>query len=278
MQEFLQNYAKARLRPSTIRGYTVNAKKHILPILGDKDVLQLSAGDLDELNDKLGTLSNKSKVYVHATLRKALNYGIKRGYLYFNPYKQFDMPKAERYKYTTLNEDQIYKVLSCVRGTELEGPVILALKYGVRRGEALGVRAEDIDGNILHIQRSKTREGQRDIYTPCKTKESNRYILLSEEDSALLYRYAKEHDTSLSPTALDKKFNEFMRKQQLPTIRFHDLRHTYATYMLKKGINPKIVQTVLGHSKIDTTLDIYSHPDTSMQQLCLAAWEQKNTP
>lgn len=252
----------------------MNFKNHIIPLIGNNDITKINAGTLDHLNQSM-QLSNKSKVYVHATLRKTLNYAIKREYLSKNPYNQFDMPQVEEYKYKTLNEGEIKRMLQCVKGTKIEIPVTLALCYGLRRGECLGIRPkEDFDNinNVLHIQRTRSKEYKEETITPCKTKKSNRYILLNYKHAKLLQSTTELYACSLTPAKLDNYFQEFLKKYKFPKIRFHDLRHSYATLMLAKGINPKIVSTVLGHSRIDTTLDIYSHPNVQMQKACLDAW------
>ncbi|MBQ9802654.1 MAG: tyrosine-type recombinase/integrase, partial [Clostridia bacterium] len=82
----------------------------------------------------------------------------------------------------------------------------------------------------------------------------------------------EDDDYEGSPKTLDLNFKRFMDLNNLPVIRFHDLRHSYATFMLYKGVNPKIVCNVLGHSSVKVTLDLYSHPDVSMQAVCLDAW------
>ncbi len=274
--EFMENYAKRKLRPSTVRGYRTNFKRHILPQLGDVEITAIKAGTLDQLNRSM-TIGNKSKVYVHATLRKALNYAIRREYILQNPYGQFDMPKVEEYQYRVLNEAEIKKMLLCSAETELEVPITLALCYGLRRGECLGIRTStDLDtiNHVLHVQRTRSLENGIETVTPCKTKKSNRYILISVEDVELLKKQTGYYACALTPAKLDKRFQDFLEAHHLPKIRFHDLRHSYATYMLSKGINPKIVSTVLGHSRIDTTLDIYSHPDVGMQIVCLKAMEK----
>lgn len=269
--EFMANYAERKLRPSTVRGYRTNFKRHILPYFGKMQLKAINVSTLDELNGVM-QISNKSKVYVHATLRKAINYAIRRGYMIQNPYGQFDMPKVEEYQYRVLNENEIKKMLLCAVGTNLEVPITLALCYGLRRGECLGIRTNidlDIKNRVLHIQRTRSTENGKEVITPCKTKKSNRYILISAEDTELLTKQTGYYACGLTPAKLDKYFQDFIELHDLPKLRFHDLRHSYATFMLSKGINPKIVSTVLGHSRIDTTLDIYSHPDVDMQGVCL---------
>ena len=105
--EFLKNYCERRLQPSTVRGYRVNLYRHMLPILGDIESHELTVEDLDSLTDLLKSrnLSNRSIVYIHATVRRMLNYAMRRGYLMANPYGRFDMPRVPKYRYRVLNED-----------------------------------------------------------------------------------------------------------------------------------------------------------------------------
>lgn len=271
--EFLKNYCERRLRPSTVRGYRVNLYRHVLPRFGIFDADCVTVNDLDLLTDLLheGGLSNRTIVYVHATVRKMFNYAIRRGYLDFNPYDRFDMPRVNRYKYQVLPEDEIHRMLRTVRGTCLEVPVTMALCYGLRRGECLGIdprRDLDSKRNVLHVQRSRSWENGREVITPCKTEDSDRYILLRPEHARMLQsrgRYA----CPLSTNQLEYQFRRMLASWDFPTIRFHDLRHSYATLMLDHGVDLKIISDVLGHSDIAITADTYLHPDVSVQKRCL---------
>lgn len=277
-EEFDRNYMQTRLRASTIRGYQVNLKKHFLPFYGQTEVSSLTVEHLDNLTAILKkTLSNKSIVYVHSTVRKMFAYAIKRGYVGKTPYDLFDLPKVGRYHYRTLDRAEMKRMLQLCKGTEIEVPVTLALCYGLRRGECLGViPAEDLDRNarILHIQRTRSTEHGKEVCTPCKTEQSNRTILLSEEHANWLYGFqnGKAYACPMLPRHLEKTFERFLQRNGFPKIRFHDLRHTYATFMLEQGVNAKIVSTVLGHSTVSITLDIYSHPSVRMQAPCLEAF------
>lgn len=277
-QDFTENYMKTRLQAATVRGYTVNLDKHILPRLGNAAAHELTTDDLDELTAELSdTLSNKSIIYVHATLRKMLTFAMKRGYVEKSPYGTYDLPRVRSYHYTVWREEEIYRALHQIKGTNIEIPVTMALCYGLRRGECLGlIPSLDLDtkNNVLHVQRSRSVEKGSIILTPCKTKNSNRHILLKPEHTRLLLRSCLPGNYTYegSPKMLDLNFKRFMDLNDLPMIRFHDLRHSYATFMLYKGVNPKIVSSVLGHSSVKVTLDLYSHPDVSMQSVCLDAF------
>lgn len=272
-KEFAEIYMKRKLRPSTARGYTVNIEQHILPTLGEYEIEDITVDDLDELTALLSAdLSNRSIVYTHATLRKMINYALRRGYCENTPYTAFDMPRVEKYRFQILKESEIKYALMEAEGTTLEIPLSMALCYGLRRGEILGlIPAKDLDihNNTLHIQRTRSVEYGKTVITPCKTENSNRFILLSQKHAEMLAFAAGYYAYPYTPSVLNSSFKKFLKQNDLPDIRFHDLRHSYATYMLSKGINPKIVCAVMGHSSVKVTLDIYSHPDVSMQKVCV---------
>ena len=280
--EFLENYGVRRLRPSTLRGYRVNLEKHFLPIVICEEQVEIDPPFLDLVTVELHRkgLSNRSILYVHATVRKMLNYAIRRGYLNQNPYGRFDLPRASKYHHRILFQDEMQRMLEAVQGTSLAVPVTMALCYGLRRGECLGIIPVfdlDVKQSTLHIQRTRSVENKKTVITPCKTDQSDRFILLRPQHVQLLERAAALPDSNglactLTPMQLEHRFKRLLDEHDFPQIRFHDLRHSYATLMLAKGVNPKIVSSVLGHSGVDVTLDIYSHPDVSMQKVCLDAF------
>lgn len=275
-QDFIINYVNRRLAPSTARGYKTNIRLYILPLLGDRDVTSLNVFNLDTITETYkNDVSGTTLLYVHATFRKMLNYAVKRDYIVKNPYCMFDLPRKTKYKHCTLSVAERAELLRLCRCTSLDVPVTLALKYGLRRGEVLGLKAEDIDTDrcTMYIQRSRGTENGKEVLTDCKTKESERYILLEASDARVMFwkGLGQPYVVNMSPAMLDKRFKAFLKAHSLPNIRFHDLRHTYATYMLSRGVNPKIVSNVLGHSDVGITLDLYSHPDVSMQSVCLEA-------
>ena len=276
-EEFIIRYMERRLKPSTIRGYRINLEKHFLPAIEGiwTELEDIDVEMLDVLTDVLAQkgLSSRTIVYVHATVRKMMNYARKRGYIDLNPYDQFDMPRVYRYHYRVLPEDEIERMLLSASGTDLEVPITLALCYGLRRGEILGIIPVfdvDLKRSVLHVQRTRTVEQKKMVLTDCKTQNSNRHVLISPTHMMRLLKLSGDSFLcELTPMQLEYRFKRFLMKYNFPKMRFHDLRHTYATFMLSKGVNPKIVSTVLGHSGVGVTLDIYSHPDVSMQQICL---------
>ena len=285
-KNFYNNYCLINLKPTTQNGYRVNIENHIIPYIGAVDADKLTVDDVDELIEDLFAkgLSKRSVRYVLAVLRKAFEFGMKRGYVQKNIIAVVDMPVPSRYAHTVWDDEQVERAVMCVYTHDFKEDyvlpaVLLSLHYGLRRGEVLGLRWSDISKGSFKVCRTMTYINNKFVVTTPKNGKF-RSIMLSEEDYKCLFafhRRTKENkdgylirkSDGTSPTQLSVTFKKFIRQNNLPNIRYHDLRHTYATYMLRHGVHPKIVSSVLGHSSIDITLDLYSHADISMQAACL---------
>ena len=171
----------------------------------------------------------------------------------------------------------------------MELPAVVALATGMRRGEILALRWGDIDPGYLtaQVRRSLQVSGGHLSFEAPKTPRSRRQVVLpaflhpyldrQREDQAARRAADPEgwEDTDLvidggggrplNPDSLSSAWVRFCRGSGLPRVRFHDLRHAHATFMLLKGIHPKVVSERLGHASIGITLDIYSHVLPGMQ-------------
>ena len=274
---FNTHYIQKRLRPTTARGYMVNFRLHILPALSESiELSEITVDTLDVLTDALFDkgLSAKSVLYVHASLRSALNFAVKRGYLAVSPYGAYDLPRVPKFRYTVLTPEQLLTFVNSLDGNPIRSAVVLAGFYGLRRGEILGIRPKEDynpDTHTLHIQRTVTEVNRKEVITPCKTASSDRFVLIAPEDACIFTDCRTERLYQYTSSMLDHAFKRALAScEGLPRIRFHDLRHSYATWMMDSDINPKIVSSILGHSSVKVTLDLYSHPQVSMQARCLA--------
>jgi integrase len=175
------------------------------------------------------------------------------------------VPKSE---IKPLDARQVNKLLDTVRDTQpgFYALYVLAVTTGMRSGEILGLqwRDVDLDAGMLQVRRTVFNGA---VNTP-KTTRSNRGIRLPKIAAEALRRqprisewvFSSKNGTSLSVHNLhNRSWNPLLRDAGLPHIRFHDLRHTCATLLLSKGVHPKLVQELLGHSSIEITLDTYSH-------------------
>jgi integrase len=226
----------------------------------------------------------------HAVLHKSLKQAVKWGLIGRNPADTVTRPREVKREMSVLNLEQVQSLLSFLVGTRFEALYYLALTTGLREGELLGLKWSDLDWvtSRLQVQRQLQRiphEGLQ-LVEP-KSKAGRRAITLGSQAVEKLRKHNElqqlerqfagdrwqENDlifpstigTPMEPRNLIRFHDETLEKIGLPPIRFHDLRHTAATLMLKQGTHPKIVQERLGHAQIQLTLDTYSHVLPDMQ-------------
>ncbi len=190
----------------------------------------------------------------------------------------------------TWDAEQLRAYLQHVREDRLFAAWFLAATTGMRRGEVLGLRREDVDltAGTLAVRQAITAVGYRVVVTEPKTERSRRRISLDPATIAALrdhlkqqakerlawgpaYRdqglvFAKEDGSPVHPDEFSKAFQRRASDAGLPRIRLHDLRHTYATLALAAGVHPKVVSDRLGHSTITLTIDTYSHSIPSLEE------------
>ncbi len=191
--------------------------------------------------------------------------------------------------------EQVQSFFAAIRGHKWEALFTLALATGMRQGELLGLKWQDINFSIgtLQVRRILTRVSSETsmrvfIEAEPKTQQSRRSITIASFAFEALKRHRlrqletrlkaaafwEEHDyvfctlvdTHLRPGHVVDEFKKVLKKADLPDIRFHDLRHSAATLLLSLGIHPKVVQEMPGHTQISMTMDIYSHVLPSLQQ------------
>lgn len=281
---WLENYAKPNLSPTTIYGYEIIINKHIIPILGKIELQKLKPIQIQRYYDlKKEELSGKTLVQHHRVLRKALDYAFKLQLIPNNPADAVEPPKAKKYKAKVLNLEEIEAMLKALKEDKLEVPINLALALGLRRGELLGLKWEDIDldKGLIHIKHNLVRAGKklvlkepksdsgvRTLQIPSslinmlkkhKVKQLEQKIFLGEAYNDKGFVFCREDGEPINPSTFSHWFDDFIKKNNLPDIRLHDLRHTNATLMLKGKVAPKVASKRLGHSNITITMDLYSH-------------------
>jgi integrase len=171
---------------------------------------------------------------------------------------------------------------------------------GLRRGELLGLRWQDVDwqAGVLHIRQTLARVKNHEtgrtqlVFQEPKTKHARRTIPIPEgcltalrqhrgqqsEERLLLGQAYEDHGLvfcgpggrPLDPRTLNRYFSQALKRAALPSIRLHDARRTFATWLLDQGVSPKVVQTMLGHSSIAVPLDIYSHVSLDLEKQAAA--------
>jgi integrase len=266
---------------------------HIVPTLGKIKLKDLRPDQIQTLyNQKLDSgTSTRTVLLIHAVLHRSLEQALKWGIILRNPANVVTRPKVTRKEMMTFTEDQARAFLSIAETTRYGALFSLALHTGMRQSELLGLKWADLDwtNRRLQVKRQIQRiPGKGLTFTEPKSDAGRRIISLSKNiverlrlhynEQSLIRKGAEpkwqENDlmfptilgTPMHPTSMYKDFKALLAKNNLPDIRFHDLRHTAATLMLQQGIHPKVVQERLGHADITLTLNTYSHVLPSMQE------------
>lgn len=298
LRQWLENH-RINIATNTYEGYLVNIEQHIIPSLGNIPLqklhpLQISSLYNEELKkgrtDGKGGLSVTSVRYIHATLRKALNDAVKMLYADRNVAELVNPPKFKAYEASFLIETEVCKMLKDFKGTSIFIPVLLAAGLGLRRGEALGLQWKDIniEKNKVNIRRAllpgkgyynfsdlKTAKSRRTLSVPkniieylkkekCRQVENKLFLGKGYKDMDMVC--CNDDGSPIAPTALNHRFGKLLKMNSLPNIRFHDLRHTNASLMLKQGIPMKVASDRLGHTTIGITINLYTHTDDDLQQ------------
>ncbi|UFJ41709.1 site-specific integrase [Brevibacillus humidisoli] len=295
-KEYLERWLEdrqTRVKKQTLETYTWLVNKHIIPALGNVELSKLNAMMIQQLLTKLTkdqSLSDENiqKVYtlINASLKQAERWGL----IPKNPAFLVDRPKATKKQVKVWDVPEVTSFLEHAKGSRYYIAFLLAVTTGMRQGEILALQWKDIDfeNGFLRVTQILSHDG-KEILPYTKTKSGTRTIDLPDETIAELkkhkVRIAKEKlaagpnlytDLDLvvcseigTPTNagnIRRAFNTAIEKANVSKIRFHDLRHTHATLLLKQGANPKIVAERLGHADTRITLDTYSHLLPSMQK------------
>jgi integrase len=298
-----------RLRPSTLVGYQIVVEKQLVPRIGPLAMQRITPADLNRMYAELiergrradgGPLSPRYVRMCHTILRKALADAVRWGLIARNVADSADPPsagearrQAER-KRRVWSRDQLQQFLRHVQGERLYPAYLLAATTGMRRGEILGLRWCDVDlesGRLsvtqtviapryqVQISSPKTEKGKRAVALDTKTVEALRVhrecqrdersrLAIELDETALAFAHLD--GSPIVPHLFTLAFQRSARAAGVPVIRFHDLRHTYATLALQLGVHPKVVSERLGHASIAITLDTYSHVIPTMQESAAA--------
>ena len=288
LDRWLKDSVKDTVRISTYQRYEQVVRLHLVPGLGRVKLKALTPAHARALyRQKLNSgLSPRTVNYIHVTLHKALKQAVSDGLIQRNA-AQVKAPRPEKPEIKPLSQEQARKLIATAYKIEdrFAALYVVALHTGLREGELLGLRWEDLELDTatptLQVRRtlSQTRTGHK-FELPKSGK--GRSIKLSKKATDTLRRHrAKQAETKLRlgslwqdnglvfPTTtgttmsgtnlLGRHFKPLLKRAELPAIRLHDLRHTCATILLMAGKHPKFVQEMFGHANISITLDTYSH-------------------
>ena len=289
------------VRPTTYERYEQIVRIHLRPALGGLKLKNLTPAHVRGLyREKLQAgLSPRTVQYIHITLHKALNQAVQDGLIPRNATEAVKAPQVRRQEIRPLSAEQVKVFLETACGDRLEALFVLAIHTGLRQGELLGLKWEDVDleSGTLRVRRTLATTKSGPMLTAPKTKGSRRSVKLTQgaldalrshlerqlqeiDRAGSLWRenglvFASETGEPLDRRSLtSRRFKALLKRAQLPVRRFHDLRHTCATLLLTMNVNPKIVSEMLGHGTIAITLDTYSHVLPNMRDQAAQAMEE----
>jgi len=292
LTQWLEDH-KGAIRIRTYERYEELARLHILPALGHHPLQKLTPQHIQAFYTKKlkEGLPPTTVNLLHALLHKALDDAVRLSAVTRNASDAASAPSRAHYEIQPFSIEQAQQFLVAARGHSMEALFVLAITTGMRRGEILAIKWQDVqfERNMLQVRRIFTRQpGNRYIEAKPKTEKSRRSILLAPIVVALLKQHRtrqlearlkagsqwQERDlvfctslgTPLNPNKVVDRFKTLLKRAGLPEIRFHDLRHSAATILLSMEVHPKVVQELLGHNQISMTMDIYSHVLPTMQK------------
>jgi integrase len=285
LQMWLDEIAKPTLRPRTFQRYEQLVRVHLIPHLGHLRLTQLAPAHVNKMMQAVmaSGLTAATAQRAHAVLRRALGQAEKWGMVARNVAKLVDTPKVERKEVQPLTAEQIAAFLEQARGHRLYALFLLAVSLGLRQGELLGLRWQDIDfeKRLLRVRVQLQRVKGQYVLSEPKSTSSKRTLQLPDfvlqplqqhRANQLLERaqvdvwgntwdlvFTTSSGRPIDARDLTRAYSSLLRRAGIPYVRFHTLRHTAASWLLAMGCDIRMVQAVLGHSQISLTANLYTH-------------------
>ena len=295
LDKWLSDYMALTIRESTMDSYKIMTQHYIKPYLGDEKIGSITTADIQKLYnwlrengrvnehyEKGNALSDSMIRSIHMMLHQAMDAAVRERLIVKNPTEGTVIPKNNYAPKQILTEEQLERFLEVVRQDPVWSDFFYTeLTTGMRLGEICGLKWQDFEEKTgrLHIRRSvHRRKGGGVRVGETKTETGTRTILLPPSTVEILKARKKKSysdwifhnpvvaEAPMDPSTAYHRLKTLLRYAELPSIRFHDLRHTFATHALTSGVDAKTLSTILGHTNASFTLDTYTHMTTDMHQ------------
>ena len=295
MDKWMDEYMIFTIKENTIKGYRSQIDHQIKPFIGHKQLASLTTADIQKFYNKIKkegrvhphpihghVLSDSMVRKIHMMLHEAMEVAVRERYIVRNPTDNTTIPKKTTTEKQVLDDSQLNRFLEAIQGEPYWHDFFyVEVMTGLRRGEICGIKWSDIDFNegTLCIKRSvSTKEGGGVSIGETKTDAGVRTIIMPPSVATLLWKKRSDainewvfpHYTNpsdpLHPSSAYKKLKTLLKRLELPLLRFHDLRHTFATQATDGGVDPKTLAGILGHTDASFTLDTYTHVTSDMQR------------
>ena len=293
LDRWYQEYKKANLRPNTQMSYERRIYQHIIPALGHIQLDKLTTGNIQQFYTGLkqsgrllrtelygAGLSDQTIRGIHTTLHAALDKAVEEKLIFRNPADSCKLPPVKGREMKILTPEEIQRLLIQAREDGCYELLLLELSTGLRRGEILAIQWDDLNlrTGALRVERQVHRVRGELVVSPPKTRAGNRTVLLPAPvlnvhksykngiHSRWMFPSPVKEDSPLDPAAVRKRLQTVLERAECKRLRFHDLRHTFATASLEHGMDIKTLSTIIGHVSSATTLNTYTHVTDAMRQ------------
>ena len=299
LKNWLEGYVKTNCSQRTLDSHQSIIETHLIPALGQVQLKHLHPQAIQSYYGKAcERLSPRSVHYHHRVLSQSLKYAVRQGYLGRNPCELVDPPSWKGKAMRTLTPSEVEVLFENAQDNYYYPVVYTAVSTGLRQAELLGLRWRDVDLDMLSISVSQVLYKRRGIcvFKEPKTAHSRRRVAMTPKLALFLRGYKAEREwlyqqlgkpltldslvfTSVAgkpidPGVVSHTFARIAKQAGLNGVRFHDLRHTFASLMLLRGAKPKVISEALGHSSVAFTMDVYSHIISGMQEDAMALLDE----
>ncbi len=295
LDKWINEYMIFSVRPSTITAYKALIDNQIKPYLGERPLSALTTNEIQKFYNTLKKYGRVHPDRVHGTeladsmirkthmlLHEALGMAVQQRLLITNPTNGTTIPKNNYPAKQILNDEQLDRFMKAIKADEKWYDFFYTeITTGLRKGEICGLRWEDFDeqsgrlkirrsvgrlkDGVLPVGETKTETGTREIILPPSTVE----LLLKRKGNAVsdwIFPNFYKPEQPINPQSAYTHLKVLLKQAELPLIRFHDLRHTFATHAIAGGVDAKTLSGILGHTNASFTLDTYTHVTTDMQK------------
>lgn len=295
LDRWKEDYASHAVRPNTLSGYELLIDSYVKPRLGSKRISALTTAEIQQMYNDIkkygrvnehpekGTeLSDSMIRKVHMMLHQAMDVAVKEHLIVKNPTEGTTIPKNNYAPKQILTEEQLNRFMEELGKDPIWHDFFYTeLTTGLRKGEICGLQWRDLDMKTGRLKICRAVIAQR--HQPCvvsetKTRAGNRTLVLPPSTLELLKARKKTSysqwifpnplrpEAPMTPSVPYRRLKELLKQADLPAIRFHDLRHTFATHALTGGVDAKTLAGILGHTNASFTLDTYTHVTKDMQK------------
>ena len=293
MDLWLETYCKPNFRMGTVQSYEGFIRLYLRPKLGHIPLNKLTTNDIQQCYTWMKTdgrsakreergngLSDNVLQSCHSVCRKILDQAVAEHLIHSNPADNCKLPTVHRREMQVLNREEMQRLLIQAKHEGYYELFLLELSTGLRIGELLALQWDDLNFTTgeLKIEKQVLRGNHDPAVTEPKTKASIRTVILPPTvlnvlkeyketvNSRWLFPSPRRNDAPLSPCTVQQRLGLILEHAGIKKIRFHDLRHTFATNALKHGMDVKTLSTIIGHISSRTTLNVYAHVTDEMKE------------